>query len=106
MYKVNQYIYTSPINDRIRVPRNYKVLGIANQYSQGSSTGFTPTFNPYLSIAVSSCPENIELVFFSVKSGVGTIQSLDIVNYVGSYSITDDGVYSLWYSEENPGLDT
>lgn len=101
MYKVNQYIYTSPIFDRIKVPKNYKILGVFNQYSQGSSTGFNPTFLPHLTVAVSPCHENLELVFFSIKAGVGTIQNLETVNYVGSYSIADDGIYSLWYTEEN-----
>lgn len=101
MYNIIQYSYNSPIFDRITIPKDYRILGVYNQYSQGSSTGFIPTFNPYLILGVKEVPETLDLVLFSVKAGVGTIQSLEDIKYIGTYSITDDGLYSLWCTEEN-----
>lgn len=103
MYNILQYTFSQPINQEIEVPVDYKILGISNYYTTGAITqSFNPNTNPVLNIAVNyDSIGTVNLNFFSVKGGEGTIGEVDNdATFIGSYSITDDSIYSLWVTED------
>lgn len=110
MYNILEYTIpylTEPIAHTIEVPKDYIILGVSNVYTTGGNFGvFLPNMYPSIQIAVNyGSLGTVNLNFFSIQASIGDIPDIGRFTYIGSYTITDLGMFTLWYEETPITLD-